>query len=151
MPEQNQINIGVGAVVFRGGDVLLIKRGKPPFMGEWSIPGGGLHFCEALEDAVRREVMEETAVEITALKLLGVFETLPGISEPAFERHTVMVDYLAEWTAGEPAAGDDAAAAAFVPLEEAIQRVSWDQTRGALRLAATLRNGAENRLQSGTR
>lgn len=58
----------------------------------------------------------------------------------------MIVDHVAEWVSGEPVAGDDAAAAEFVPLEEAIRRVSWDQTRAALRQAADLRLRAANRL-----
>jgi 8-oxo-dGTP diphosphatase len=139
---ERAIKIGVGAVVFRGGDALLIRRGKPPFLGQWSIPGGKIRHGEALEDAVRREVLEETGVEMRLIGLLGVFEALPGPSPD----HFVMIDYAAEWVKGEPVAGDDAAAAEFTPLEEAARRVSWDKTRQALAMARALRERAANRL-----
>jgi 8-oxo-dGTP diphosphatase len=125
------IGVGVGAVVFRGGDVLIIKRGKAPFIGQWSIPGGGLHEGERLEDAVIREVREETAVCVRLLGLIG---------GEGFLRHTLMIDYAAEWVAGEPVAGDDAAAAEFAPYEAALARVSWDLTRTAIAGALKLRN-----------
>lgn len=141
--DQEGPRIGVGAVVFRGREVLVIRRGKEPFLGEWSIPGGGLHHGERLEDAVRREVMEETGISIRIGGLLGVFEALPG--EGGGARHVVMVDYWAEWAAGEPVAGDDAAAAEFVPLAEAKKRVGWDLTRGAIEAAAKLRNTVTDR------
>lgn len=131
--------IGVGAVVFRGEDVLLIRRGKPPFEGEWSIPGGRLHYGERLEDAVRREVMEETAVSIGDLRQLATFEALPT---PAHQGHIVMVDYVARWRAGAPIAGDDALEAAFLPFDEAQRRLSWDTTRRALALAQDLLKSA---------
>lgn len=134
-----QIAVGVGAVVFKGREVLLIRRAKPPFMGRWSIPGGGLRHGERLEGAALREVMEETGVSIEIGGLLGVFEAVPG-ADPEIDRHVVMVDYWAEWRAGEPVAGDDAAAAEFVSLEEAMRRVSWDETRVAIAKAAKLRN-----------
>lgn len=134
-----QISVGVGAVVFRGEDVLIVRRGKPPFMGRWSIPGGGLHYREALEDAVRREVREETGVEIDLIGLIDVFEALPSDAQGDFSDHYLMIDYAAEWRSGEPAAGDDAAEAEFVPLEEALARLSWDKTRDAVRRAAALR------------
>jgi 8-oxo-dGTP diphosphatase len=135
------IGVGVGAVVFRGGDVLIIKRGKAPFIGQWSIPGGGLHEGERLEDAVIREVREETSVKIRLLGLVGVFEALPTTRDgEGFLRHTLMIDYAAGWLAGEPAAGDDAEAAEFVPVEEALRRVSWDLTRTAIADALKLRN-----------
>lgn len=135
------IDVGVGAVVFRASEVLIIKRGKAPFIGQWSIPGGGLHEGERLEDAAVREVMEETGVSVRILGLIGVFEALPKTREGAgFLRHTLMIDYAAEWLAGEPVAGDDAAAAEFAPYEEALARVSWDLTRTAIADALKLRN-----------
>ena len=134
-----QIAVAVGAVVFKGREVLVIRRAKPPFMGRWSIPGGGLHHGERLEDAARREVREETGVAIRVGGLIGVFEAVPG-ADPEIDRHVVMIDYWAEWEAGEPVAGDDAAAAEFVPLDDALSRVSWDETRAAIARAAKLRN-----------
>lgn len=139
--KKHGIGIGVGAVVFRGGDVLVIRRGKAPFIGQWSIPGGGLHEGERLEDAAVREVREETGVEIRLIGLIGVFEALPKTREgEGFLRHTLMIDYAAEWVSGEPVAGDDAADAAFVPYGEALRLVSWDRTRSAIADALKLRN-----------
>ena len=135
---ESKIKVGVGAVVFRGDDVLVIKRGKPPFEGKWSIPGGGLHFNERLEDAARREVAEETAIEIRIGGLIDVFEAVP--SETGYDGHVVMVDYWAEWVSGEPLAGDDAVEAEFVSFETALSRVSWDETRTAIASASKLRN-----------
>lgn len=135
------IGVGVGAVVFRGGDVLIIRRGKAPFLGQWSIPGGGLHEGEKLEDAVLREVREETGVEIRLIGLIGVFEALPEMRDgEGVLRHTLMIDYAAEWVSGIPVAGDDAAAAEFVAYDEALARVSWDLTRTAIAGALKLRN-----------
>ncbi len=135
------IRIGVGAVVFRASDVLLIKRGRAPFIGQWSIPGGGLEEGEPLEDAVRREVREETGVAIALAGLIGVYEALPSMHDhEGFLQHTLMIDYAAEWVAGEPVAGDDAAAAEFVPLHAALALVSWDLTRTAIADAVKLRN-----------
>lgn len=136
-----QIRLCVGAVVFRGRDILLVRRGKPPFEGRWSIPGGGVHHGEALEDAVRREVLEETGIAIDIGGLLGVFEALPGRHPDAgHNRHDVMVDYWARWRRGEPVAGDDAAAARFVPEREALVLVAWDETRRAIEAATKLRD-----------
>lgn len=138
--KKHGIGVGVGAVVFRGDDVLIIKRGKAPFIGQWSIPGGGLQEGERLEAAVLREVREETSVEIRLLGLIGVFEALPEMrGGEEFVRHTLMIDYAAEWVRGEPVAGDDAAAA-FAPIGEALARVSWDLTRTAIAGALKLRN-----------
>lgn len=144
MSKSETISIGVGAVVFRGSDVLLIKRGKAPFKGEWSIPGGGLEFGERVRDAVIREVREETGVEIELIGLLDVFDAIaPGEQRPM--AHMVLIDYVAEWVAGAPRPGDDAVEAEFVSVETAIARLSWDVTRQAIRRAIDVRAGFGDR------
>lgn len=122
----------VGVVCMRGGDVLLIRRGSPPRLGEWSLPGGRIEFGEPAEDAALRELREETGV---TAELVGLIDVVDGLFPP--DRHYVLVDYAARWIAGEPVAGDDAAEAAFIPLEEAQRLVAWDETRRIIRLAAS--------------
>jgi 8-oxo-dGTP diphosphatase len=139
MSPGDSISVGVGAVVFKGDEVLLVKRGKAPFKGNWSIPGGGLHHGERIEDAIRREVREETGLEVRLIGLIGVFEALPPEADGG---HVVLVDYAAEWVSGEPVAGDDAEAAVFVPMEEGLQRLSWDKTRQAVARAVEIRRAA---------
>ena len=137
MEQHETIRIGVGAVVFRDDQVLLVKRGKAPMLGLWSIPGGGLEYGETIKDGVIREVREETSCEIKITGLIDVFEAIrPG--EPHVP-HTVMIDYAAEWVSGEPFAGDDAAEAEFVAIDEALKRLSWDETRRALQMALEMR------------
>jgi 8-oxo-dGTP diphosphatase len=125
--------VSVGAVVWRGDDVLLIRRARAPFEGQWSIPGGKVEFGETLEDALVREVREETGVEIALTGLIGVYQSIEA------QTHFVMVDWCANWLSGEPRADDDALEAAFVPFDEALERIAWDTTRTALRDAARLR------------
>jgi len=115
--------VSVGIVVWRGDDVLLIRRGKPPYEGQWSIPGGSVEFGERLHAAALRELLEETGVQADILGLVDVFESITK------HGHYVMVDYVARWRAGAPQAGDDALDAAFVPHALATQRVGWDETR----------------------
>ena len=138
MSQGEIISIGVGAVVFRGEDVLLIKRGKAPLKGEWSIPGGGLEFGERVRDAAIREVREETSVEIEIIGLLDVFDAIAPANHQSVS-HMVIIDFVAEWTAGEPCPGDDAVEAEFVPIETAIARLTWDVTRQAVRRALDVR------------
>jgi 8-oxo-dGTP diphosphatase len=120
----------VGVVCLRGDQVLLIKRGTPPRLGQWSLPGGRLEWGETTKVAALRELLEETGVEA---ELLGLVDVLDGVftSRTTGETtlHYVMIDYAARWTAGEPVAGDDAAEARFVSLEEAMDLVEWDVTR----------------------
>ncbi|MBB5519098.1 NUDIX hydrolase [Amphiplicatus metriothermophilus] len=147
MSEHPAVLVGVGAVVFRGEKVLLIRRAKPPLAGAWSIPGGALDYGETLHEAVRREVREETGVEIRILDLIDVFEALPREGgEEAARRHMLLVDFVAEWRAGEPVPGDDAAEAQFVPVAEALKRLSWDKTREAVARAIAIRRKASKTL-----
>lgn len=119
----------VGVVCRRGGDVLLIRRGRAPRLGEWSIPGGKVGRGESLRDAALRELYEETGVRARIGDLLAVYE----IIEPDF--HYVLIDYVADWIEGEPRAGDDADEARFLPFEAALLRVAHDDLRDVLRRA----------------
>lgn len=108
----------VGVVCWRGDEVLLIKRGRAPRLGEWSIPGGKVELNETLADAALRELREETGVTAEMAGLVEVYEIL----EPEF--HYVLIDYAAHWVTGEPRAGDDADEARFVSIDAALLMVS---------------------------
>ncbi|MGF1544206.1 MAG: NUDIX hydrolase [Parvularculaceae bacterium] len=139
---ESRPRLGVGTVVFRGDEVLLVRRARPPLMGQWSIPGGKVEYGERLEAAALREVREETGVEARVFAEIGVFEAVPDASRSA--PHFVMIDFAAEWIAGETRAGDDAAEAEFASLETAVARLAWDQTRRALDRALEARARHKN-------
>src|SRR5690242_12217520 len=105
-----------GVVCLRGEEVLLIRRGKPPRLGEWSIPGGRIEWGEGAEAAALRELEEETGVRA---EIAGLLDVVDGLFGP--ESHYVLVDYAALWRSGEPVAGDDAAEARFWPAARAIE------------------------------
>ena len=123
----------VGVVCLRDDQVLLIKRGNPPRQGQWSLPGGRLEWGETTKVAALRELLEETGVEA---ELLGLVDVLDGLftarTTGETTLHYVMIDYAARWISGEPVAGDDAAEARFVSLDEALELVEWDVTRGVI-------------------
>ncbi len=121
-----------GVVCLRGDEVLLIRRGTPPRLGEWSLPGGRIEYGERAQDAALRELHEETGVEA---EITGLLDVIDGMF-PEFGRHYVLVDFAARWIAGEPRPGDDAAEARFWPVEEAIAQVDWSETKRVIRMAA---------------
>lgn len=113
--------VGVGAIVVEGGRVLLVKRGKEPLLGEWSIPGGMLETGETLRQGVEREAREETGLVVRASELLGVFERV--VPEGGGESgrtlyHYVLIDFLCERISGDVCAGGDAADARWFTPEE---------------------------------
>jgi 8-oxo-dGTP diphosphatase len=125
----------VGVVCFRDDEVLLIRRGTPPRLGQWSLPGGRIEPGEPTRDAALRELMEETGIQARIGPLVDVVD---GIF-PEIGRHFVLIDYLATWIAGEPLAGDDAAEARFWPIAEALSLVEWDETRRIIATADRMR------------
>lgn len=125
----------VGVVCLRGDSVLLIRRGTPPRQGEWSLPGGRIEPGERAMDAALRELREETGVEA---EITGLIDVVDGLF-PEAGRHYVLIDYAARWLSGEPVAGDDAAEARFVALDEVETLVNWSETRRIIRMAADAR------------
>jgi 8-oxo-dGTP diphosphatase len=119
----------------KGRHVLLIRRGRPPLKGAWSLPGGRIEWGERACDAALRELREETGIEAEMLGLLDVVDGLFSGADGAVAAHYVLVDYAAVWTAGEPVAGDDAAAAAFHPLDRLDDLGLWAETTRIIRLA----------------
>lgn len=101
--------VGVGALIFDGDRILMAQRGKQPLVGWWSLPGGALETGELLADAVRREVREETGLEVEPLRVFEIFERIMRDSAGVAEYHYVLIDYLCSVTGGSLAAGDDVA------------------------------------------
>lgn len=123
-----------GVVCLRGDQVLLIRRGRPPLRGEWSLPGGRIEPGERAVDAALRELREETGVEA---EITGLLDVVDGIF-PDAGRHYVLIDYAARWLSGEPVAGDDATEAAFHSLGAVGEIVGWDETRRIIEAAAVM-------------
>jgi 8-oxo-dGTP diphosphatase len=109
--------VGVGAVIVdhhedNDGEVnrvLLIRRGTPPLLGEWSLPGGALECGETLRDAVTREAHEETGILVETGEMLGVYERVIRGDEGRIRYHYVLIDFLCRVVGGDLKAGSDAA------------------------------------------
>jgi len=110
--------IGVGALIVENGRVVVIKRGKAPLLGEWSIPGGMLELGETLRQGAEREALEETGLVVRATELLGVFDRIVPDEEGNIVYHYVLIDFLCQRLSGELRAGADAADARWFTPEE---------------------------------
>ena len=121
----NRPLVGVGAIILERDRVLMAQRGKQPLKGWWSLPGGLLEIGEALTDGLRREVREETGLEVRPLGVLEVFERIMRDPAGALEYHYVLIDYICRTAGGTLRAGDDVCA------------VEWVRRRDLARLAIT--------------
>jgi 8-oxo-dGTP diphosphatase len=105
--------VGVGAVIVEchreDNRVLLIRRGQPPLLGEWSLPGGVLECGETLREAVAREAREETGLLVETGEMLGVYERVIRDDEKRVRYHYVLIDFLCRAVGGDLKAGSDAA------------------------------------------
>lgn len=108
--------------MIRDGSVLLIERGREPQQGYWSLPGGVVEVGERLEDALRREVREETGLLVRPLAVVEIFERILRDAEGRPEYHYVLIDYVCEVTGGEARAADDARRLEWVKREELPRR-----------------------------
>ena len=113
----------VGAVAIQAGNLLLIRRGHGPAAGEWSLPGGRLESGELVAEAVVRELREETGLEGVCGSLVGWVERLGDDDPTQPDHHFVILDFeVTVLDEASPVAGDDAAEAAWVPLDQVIDR-----------------------------
>lgn len=110
--------LGVGALIIREDRILLVERGHEPLKGYWSLPGGGVETGESLEEAMRREVREETGLEVEVLCLLEIFERIMHDGDSRTEYHYVLVDYLCHPAGGTLGAADDASRVEWFTEEE---------------------------------
>ena len=133
--------VGVGVVVWKRGQVLLIRRGKAPMKGRWSLPGGRQEAGETTRETAHREVREETGTEIRLGGLLDVIDTIRRDGQGAVTLHYTLVDFDADWTDGELVAGDDADDALWADPDALADYDLWDETLRIINLSRTRRTG----------
>jgi 8-oxo-dGTP diphosphatase len=134
--------LGVGAVIWNDkGEIVLIRRGKPPRQNEWSIPGGHLEWGESLREALVREVREETGLAIEVAGLIDAVDLLARDGSGNVTRHYVLVDYAARAIGGELRAGSDAAEARWVAFSGLGDYELWRETRRIIEASKSIVEG----------
>ena len=133
--------VGVGVVVFRGADVLLVRRAGPPRPDSWSIPGGAQEIGETVRQAALRELGEETGIEARIAGLIDVVDGIDRDGDGRVRHHYTLVDFAAVWTAGAARPASDVAGLRWVPPAALDDVPLWRETRRIIRAGRALLDG----------
>jgi 8-oxo-dGTP diphosphatase len=120
-------SIGIGIILLRGDDVLLIRRGRPPGAGQWSLPGGKQELGETAEAAARRELLEETGLTCSKLTMVAYADSITYDTTGGVEYHYTILDFAGRYEGGEPIPGDDASACVWASPEELAGYNLWSE------------------------
>ncbi len=129
--------IGVGALIHRGDKIVVVKRENEPAKGLWSIPGGLLELGERLYDGVKREVMEETGLDVEIDRLLDVIDNIVYDDDGKICYHYVLIDYLCSSSHGDLKAATDVKEAQWIKLKD-VDRLPTTKTLKRLLVKADL-------------
>ena len=130
--------VGIGIVLLRGDKVLLIKRGRPPGAGAWSLPGGKQELGETAEACARRELLEETGLTAGPLTLVAHVDSIHHDTAGRIEYHYTILDFAAHYVSGEAIAGDDVTDIAWVDPSEFAAYDLWPKAREVILKAFSL-------------
>ena len=132
--------VGIGAIVFRGDDVLLVRSNKGSRRGQWSIPGGAQDPGETIFQTAIREVREEAGIEVEAVEIVTAVDSIRRDADGRVRFHFTLIDVLAEWRSGELSAGDDADRADWVPASRFPELKLWSETVRVIEMARQMRD-----------
>jgi len=133
--------VGIGAVILGPEGVLMIKRGKPPRKGSWSLPGGAQELGETIHDAARREVREETGLDVEILGLIDTVDSIRKDADGRVEYHYTLIDVAAVVTGGSLGPGSDADDARWFDAAEIAAMNLWSETHRIIGLARDMHEG----------
>ena len=131
--------VGVGAIIIKGGEVLLARRGKEPGYGKWSIPGGVVKLGETLEGAVIREVREEVNLAVRVEEMVEVLERIFRDPQGKVQYHYVLVDFLCGHLSGEANPASDALETQWVPISKISRQPLPGRTKRVIQKAFEMR------------
>lgn len=124
--------------MLRPGAVLLVRRGKPPSEGAWSLPGGAQELGETAEAAARRELLEETGLEVGPLLLAANVDSIHHDPDGRVRYHYTIIDFAARWTARTPVAGGDVTDATWAGFDQFDAHQLWSEARRVIGIARGL-------------
>lgn len=136
--------IGIGIVVIRRHEVLLCRRGKPPNLGSWTLPGGAQEVGETCEDAARRELAEETGLTVGPLQFIAYVDTIRYDDDRRVRFHYTILDFAGHWVSGEPIAGSDVSEVTWAPLDDLGRYDLWSEAHRIIGIARKLLTPAAN-------
>ena len=134
--------VGVAAVVIENDRVALVRRGRPPAYGEWSLPGGAVELGETLEKAVVREAGEEIGLEVEVLELVAILDRIFLDKDGQVQFHYVLLDFLCRKTGGKLLASSDAISCAQIPFSALDRYKLTKETTEVINRAFQRLNGA---------
>jgi 8-oxo-dGTP diphosphatase len=124
--------VGIGICLLKpdtsgDGHVLLVRRGRAPNIGLWSLPGGAQELGETAEAAARRELREETRLEVGRLVLAANVDSITRDAAGRVQYHYTIIDFAARWNGGRPVAGDDVTDLVWAPLGALGEYALWTE------------------------
>lgn len=130
--------VGIGIVVIKGDSVLLVRRGKPPNVGAWTLPGGAQELGETTEQAARRELLEETGLEVDTLHFAATVDNIRRDADGRIRFHYTIIDFAARWVSGEPVAATDVTEATWAKLDALDKYGLWNEAHRVIAIAHRL-------------
>jgi 8-oxo-dGTP diphosphatase len=132
--------VGVGVVVWHDDRVLLVRRGKPPRLGHWSLPGGAQQLGETVAEAARREVKEEVGLDVTLGDIVATVDLIERDPQDRIRYHYTLIDFVAEAPSAALRPGSDAADARWFGIAEIEALGLWSETVRVIKLAGERRS-----------